>query len=35
MERTGRVLVAARLALELGVSDIDGRQPVPLTLETV
>jgi NAD(P)-dependent dehydrogenase (short-subunit alcohol dehydrogenase family) len=35
MERTGQVLIAARLALELGVSDIDGRQPVPLTLETV
>jgi dehydrogenase/reductase SDR family protein 1 len=35
MERSGKVLVAARLALELGVSDIDGRQPVPLTLETL
>jgi dehydrogenase/reductase SDR family protein 1 len=35
MERSGRVLVAAKLALELGVSDIDGRQPAPLTLETV
>ena len=35
MERTGQVLVAAAAALELGVSDIDGRQPVPLTLETV
>jgi dehydrogenase/reductase SDR family protein 1 len=35
MERSGQVLVAARLALELGVSDIDGRQPVPLTLETL
>ena len=35
MERTGQVLVAARLALELGVSDIDGRQPVPLTLATL
>ena len=34
-ERTGQVLVAAALALELGVTDIDGRQLKPLTLETV
>jgi len=34
MERSGKVVVAAKLALELGVTDIDGRQPVPLTLET-
>ena len=34
MERTGRVLVAAAVALELGVQDVDGRQPAPLTLET-
>ena len=35
MERSGKVLVAAALARELGVVDIDGRQPVPLTLERV
>lgn len=35
MERSGQVLIAAKLALELGVKDIDGRQPVPLTLETI
>lgn len=35
MERSGQVLVAAKLALELGVTDIDGRQPVPLTLGTL
>jgi len=35
MERSGEVLVAAKLGLELGVSDIDGRQPVPLTLDTL
>src|SRR5260370_36444690 len=35
MERTGQVVVAAKVAAELGVSDIDGRQPVPLTLETL
>lgn len=34
-ERTGRVLVAAAVAAELGVSDVDGRRPRPLTLETV
>jgi dehydrogenase/reductase SDR family member 1 len=34
-ERNGSVLVAAAVAAELGVTDIDGRQPVPLTLETV
>jgi dehydrogenase/reductase SDR family protein 1 len=34
IERTGHVLVAATVASELGVSDIDGRQPVPLTLDT-
>ena len=35
MERSGRVLVAAALAAEFGVSDVDGRQPKALTLETV
>jgi NAD(P)-dependent dehydrogenase (short-subunit alcohol dehydrogenase family) len=35
MERSGTVCVAAALALEYGVSDIDGKQPVPLTLETI
>ena len=32
--RTGKVLVAAAVARELGVVDIDGRSPMPLTLET-
>ena len=35
MRRTGHVLVAAQLAIELGVLDTDGRQPSPLTLENV
>jgi NAD(P)-dependent dehydrogenase (short-subunit alcohol dehydrogenase family) len=35
MTRTGSVLVAAAVARELGVADIDGRQPVPLTLDNV
>jgi dehydrogenase/reductase SDR family member 1 len=32
MERSGKVLVAAALAKEYGILDIDGRQPEPLTL---
>jgi NAD(P)-dependent dehydrogenase (short-subunit alcohol dehydrogenase family) len=35
MDRSGQVLVAAALAEEYGISDIDGRKPVPLTLEKV
>lgn len=34
LEKSGRVQVAADLALEYGFTDIDGRQPVPLTFET-
>jgi dehydrogenase/reductase SDR family member 1 len=33
LHRTGQVLVAASIAIELGVTDVDGRQPVPLTIE--
>ena len=33
--RSGQVLVAAAIAGEYGVTDIDGRQPRPLTLESV
>jgi dehydrogenase/reductase SDR family member 1 len=33
-ERSGQVLVAAAVASELGVQDLDGKQPRPLTLET-
>ncbi len=32
-ERSGQVLVAAAVASELGVQDVDGKQPRPLTLE--
>jgi dehydrogenase/reductase SDR family protein 1 len=35
MSKTGRVLVAAALAEEYGFTDIDGKQPRPLTLEDV
>ncbi len=35
MARSGQVLVAAKVAQELGVTDIDGRQPRILTLEDV
>lgn len=34
MDRTGTVVVAAAAAQELGVVDLDGRQPRPLTFET-
>ncbi len=35
MDRTGTVQVAARLALEYGFTDIDGKTPRPLTLADV
>ena len=35
MRRSGSVLVAAQVARELGIVDIDGKQPTPLTLEKV
>jgi dehydrogenase/reductase SDR family member 1 len=34
MDKSGQILVAAALALEYGFTDIDGKQPGPLTLET-
>jgi len=34
-ERSGQVLVAAAVAIELGVRDLDGKQPRPLTIEMV
>jgi NAD(P)-dependent dehydrogenase (short-subunit alcohol dehydrogenase family) len=34
LRRSGQTLVAAAVASELGVRDVDGKQPVPLTLET-
>jgi NAD(P)-dependent dehydrogenase (short-subunit alcohol dehydrogenase family) len=35
LDRSGKVLVAAHVALELGVTDIDGTTPRPLTLDMV
>jgi NAD(P)-dependent dehydrogenase (short-subunit alcohol dehydrogenase family) len=35
LERSGQVVVAAAAASEFGVTDIDGRQPKALTLDTV
>jgi dehydrogenase/reductase SDR family protein 1 len=35
MLRSGQVVVAAKLAEELNVLDIDGRQPIPLILGSV
>ena len=32
--RSGTVVVAAQAAMELGVQDVDGKQPQPLTLES-
>jgi NAD(P)-dependent dehydrogenase (short-subunit alcohol dehydrogenase family) len=32
--RSGTVVVAAQAAMELGVADVDGKQPSPLTLQT-
>ncbi len=34
MERTGKVSIGAALATEFGISDVDGRRPSPLGLET-
>ncbi|MGB6688916.1 MAG: SDR family NAD(P)-dependent oxidoreductase [Terracidiphilus sp.] len=34
MDRSGQVLIVAELAREFGILDIDGRRPVPLSLET-
>ena len=33
MSKSGQVLVAAALGLEYGFTDIDGKQPRPVTLE--
>jgi dehydrogenase/reductase SDR family member 1 len=33
MDHSGKVLVAASVAMELGIKDIDGKQPSPLTLD--
>jgi NAD(P)-dependent dehydrogenase (short-subunit alcohol dehydrogenase family) len=35
MERSGQIVVAAQVAQELNIGDIDGRQPIPLTLASV
>jgi NAD(P)-dependent dehydrogenase (short-subunit alcohol dehydrogenase family) len=35
LDKSGQALVAAALALEYGFTDIDGKQPRPLTLEDV
>lgn len=35
MERSGQVVIAAQLARELNVVDTDGKQPIPLALDTV
>ncbi len=35
MEKSGRALVAAEIAQGFALLDMDGRQPVPLTLASV
>src|SRR5919199_241913 len=35
MRKTGGVVVAAAAAREYGISDVDGKQPRPLTLEDI
>ncbi|WP_348918257.1 hypothetical protein [Adonisia turfae] len=35
MAKSGKVLVAAQLAMDYGITDIDGKQPSPLTLDQV
>jgi NAD(P)-dependent dehydrogenase (short-subunit alcohol dehydrogenase family) len=35
LQRSGQVLVTAALAFEYGVRDVDGKQPAPLTLDSV
>ena len=35
MDKTGRVLIAAELAQDYGFTDVDGKQPRPLTVEDV
>jgi len=35
LQRSGQLLVAAAVASELRVQDVDGKQPAPLTLDTV
>ena len=35
MQKSGQMLVAAALAQEYGFTDVDGKQPRPLTLEEV
>lgn len=35
IERSGQVLVAAAVARELGIADVDGRQPIPLDSSNV
>jgi NAD(P)-dependent dehydrogenase (short-subunit alcohol dehydrogenase family) len=33
-QRSGTVVVAAQAAKEFGITDVDGKQPAPLTLDT-
>jgi len=35
IEKTGKVLIAAKEAIEYGIKDIDGKQPKPLSLDEI
>ena len=35
MERSGEVVIGAALAAHYGIRDVDGKQPAPLTMETI
>jgi NAD(P)-dependent dehydrogenase (short-subunit alcohol dehydrogenase family) len=35
LTRSGKVLIAASIAQELGIEDVDGRRPKPLTMQDV
>lgn len=35
IQKTGRILVAAEIAIEYGFTDIDGKQPKPLTVDEI
>jgi len=35
MQKSGKILVAAKLALEYGFTDTNGKQPVPLKTEDI
>ena len=35
IEKTGKILIVAKEAIEYGIKDIDGKQPKPLSLNEI